>query len=304
MFDEFGTETDLGFVPATPFSQSERTTSVATLLSQFALIKVVGPDSERFLQGQITCDVTEISHDTWVAGACCTAKGRMVANFILAKTAEGFFLRLPRAQAATLMAHLKKYIVFFKSELSLAMDLHIVGVIHIAHRENSDPSHATFNKTDEGFRLIWPDGREEFWSSELDSKTLLSGELCPELQWQEADIMNGWLWVQPESTEAWVPQYIGWQHHHGISFSKGCYTGQEIIARLQYLGKSKKNLYQVSATEVLGPIMSSVEQNGKTIGELASRCQNLGLAVVNSDAPSLTAEISGQPVTLEKVFYT
>jgi folate-binding protein YgfZ len=297
LFDEFGSVSSQGFIPSHPSENRP----AATLLSQFSLIKVTGPDSERFLQGQLTCDTSALTGNNWLAGACCTAKGRMVANFILVKTPDGFLLRLPRVQADVLMTHLKKYIVFFKSTLSLAADLHLVGIIN---PEDTAAPDASFHVLEDGYQLTWADGRQEFWGTKTCSEKRLNGDLCAESAWQIADITHGWMWVQNESTEAWVPQYIGWQHQHGISFSKGCYTGQEIIARLQYLGKSKKNLYRISTETDLPAVMSEIQNNGKTIGELASRCGKHGLAVVNSHDESFNAEISGQAVVLDKVFYT
>lgn len=294
MFDQFGSLTDRGFVAANPSSHRP----AATLLSQFALINVIGPDSERFLQGQLTCDVISLNQEAWVAGACCSAKGRMVANFIVVKTTDGFLLRTPKAQAETLIAHLQKYIVFFKSKLSVNTDLHLIGIM-----DNLEQSKGC-ETTDDGYKISWADGRHEFWCSAASAEKLLMGDVCSESEWLMADINSGWLWVQPESTETWVPQYIGWQHQQGISFSKGCYTGQEIIARLQYLGKSKKNLYKVTANSDLAPVMSDVQLDGKTIGELASRFEHSGLAVISRDDDTLNAEISAQAVTLTKLFYT
>lgn len=302
MFDEFGSVINQSFMPENPSQKRP----AATLLSQFALINVIGPDSERFLQGQLTCDVTELTTRNWLAGACCTAKGRMVANFIAVKTNEGFLLRLPRVQADLLMTHLKKYIVFFKSELSLAADLHLIGTVtdNPGSTANNTKNDAKFEILNDGYQLTWADGRHEFWGTEDNIRAHLTDDLCAESAWHIADIVNGWAWIQAESTEAWVPQYIGWQHQQGISFSKGCYTGQEIIARLQYLGKSKKNLYKVSATDDLAAVMTHIHIDGKAVGEISNRCGHLGLAVINSDEASLRAEISGQSVTLDKVFYT
>lgn len=294
MFDQFGSLTDLGFVATNPSSHRP----AATLLSQFALINVIGPDSERFLQGQLTCDVNTLNSDSWIAGACCTAKGRMVANFIVVKTADGFLLRIPKAQADLLIAHLQKYIVFFKSKLSINTDLCLIGVMD----NMTQPTRC--ETTDDGYKISWADGRHEFWCSEASAEKLLMGDVCSESEWHIADINFGWLWIQPKSTEAWVPQYAGWQHQQGISFSKGCYTGQEIIARLQYLGKSKKNLYKVAGTTDLAAVMSDVQLDGKTIGELASHCGQIGLAVISRDVDTLNAEISAKPVTLTKLFYT
>src|SRR5690554_8155989 len=84
--------------------------------------------------------------------------------------------------------------------------------------------------------------------------------------------MQGLAWVKESTTEHWIPQNIDWHQQGGVSFSKGCYTGQEIVARLQYLGKSKKSLVAINSDE---PLDISVLDNltnaeGKNVGEVVS----------------------------------
>ncbi len=112
-------------------------------------------------------------------------------------------------------------------------------------------------------------------------------KLTAEHQWWLGDIAEGIVWVEEASREAWVPQFIDWHIHEGISFRKGCYTGQEIVARLQYLGKSKKNLVAVSTVADANiAIMTALQDSqGKTLGDIAAWCGRLGLAVMNSDWP-------------------
>ena len=168
---------------------------------------------------------------------------------------------------------------------------------------NSD-QRAVANQED-GILLNWPDGREELWT---DSPQVisgwLSGPLMPEAEWQNQDIASGWVWVTPASQDAWVPQYIGWQTQGGISFTKGCYTGQEVVARLQYLGKSKRHLYKVYSDDALPDVMTGISRDGKNIGELAAACDRTGLAVISADDAELEARIGDCDIRLEKLFYT
>ncbi|MDF1762387.1 MAG: hypothetical protein P1U57_03170 [Oleibacter sp.] len=294
-------------------------------LSDFALIHISGPDSERFLQGQITCDVAKMSEHQWQAGACCNAKGRMVANFIIVRRGEDFFIRLPSEQVDVLLQHLKKYAVFFKTTLSPSTKYQIFGLLpaNAANEtQNRSMSNAlvpspllprTCEWQQKSLHLQWPDGREELW--EVSKQTLAdvnshSEQMNP---WRIADILAGWIWVTPVSTESWIPQHIGWQHLHGISFSKGCYTGQEVVARLQYLGKSKRNVFYTRAEtplpEVLTPVVScpddaAVSSKAKTIGELAAVCGQHALAILSVEEDTLETKCEEIPLHFQRVSYT
>lgn len=236
--------------------------------SRYGLLEISGPDSERFLQGQLTCNVATLASGQWQFGACCTAKGRMVANFIIARDGDRFVLRLPSDMVAVLQQHLGKYAVFFKTSLQpLAWFRHSTLT--------TDSPVNQLSQTE--WQLAFEDGRSEIWSTtEPASDT-------SDTQWQQADIQAGIGWVTSASTEAWIPQHIGWQHLNGISFNKGCYTGQEVVARLQYLGKSKRQLVRFELSEPLEvPVMTPVVRtdNGKDCGELVALSGQYGLAIV------------------------
>ena len=294
MYQEYGNTGPEGFIPHNDDGQRP----AATLLSLFSVLRVSGPDSERLLQGQLTCDVARVTEDTWVPGACCTAKGRMVANFILVRQGEDFLLRLPTAQLPLLLNHLKKYAVFYKTQLADA-GLTLIGRVDLKADARG------VRQVDGGLMLNWTDGRAELWSADDEqTRNWLSGPLMPEAEWLNQDIASGWVWVTPASQDAWIPQYIGWQDQGGISFQKGCYTGQEVVARLQYLGKSKRHLYRVYADQLLPAVMTPVSLGTKQIGELAAVCGRTGLAVISADDSGIEARAGDSDVRLEKLFYT
>lgn len=304
------------FVPANPATTESNCFS---WLAQFGLLRVQGPDSERFLQGQLTCDVVSMDQNQWTTGACCTAKGRMVANFIIVRDEQGYWLRLPLAQVDALTQHLKKYAVFFKAELHNLTQSHaVIGQLPAAE-VNADGIIDTSaiiagrvaKQTDNGFELHYQDGRREYWLAHDQAEALLEQQpLCRSDNWSQHDIVNGTIWVDEISREHWIPQNIDWHQQGGVSFSKGCYTGQEIVARLQYLGKSKKALFLLcsqNGTAASAEILSSVtDDQGKTIGELASWNGLLGLGLLNADCDMAELRLNDgeNSVTLKKLSYT
>jgi folate-binding protein YgfZ len=216
------------------------TTSLQTCwLNQFSALKISGPDAERFLQGQLTCNMSDITTSTAFHGACCTAKGRIVANFNISYDGENYWLVLPSNSADVLEKYLQKYKVFFKASIENCQQSHLIlgqwNTSIAGTAVHSEGLHQLTLSANRSFLIIKDNSEPE---------VLLS----PTLNWRLADIQEGIYYVEGDHLEQWIPQHINWHHVGGISFSKGCYTGQEIIARLQYLGKAKKALYHYQGT--------------------------------------------------------
>jgi folate-binding protein YgfZ len=234
-------------------------------LNQFSALKISGPDAERFLQGQLTCDMANITTSTVHYGACCSAKGRIVANFNISFDGDSYWLILPSNSAHVLEKYLQKYKVFFKASI-----------------ENCEQSHLIFGQwnTAEAGTAIHNQDQHQLTISDHRSFIIVSDnspqeyQLRSTLTWRQADIQDGICYIEGNQTEQWIPQHINWHLLGGISFNKGCYTGQEIIARLQYLGKAKKALYYYkgAVNNHLTPEQLSAKQlfneNGKAVADI------------------------------------
>ena len=268
--------------------------SSTTSVMEFGLLEISGADSERLLQGQLTCDVIQLKENQWVYGACCNAKGRMVANFIIARNGDRYILRLPLTMVEVLKQHLSKYAVFYKVSLQ---------ELNWQRATQSTDANSSCQWTNDSLVFTFSDGRQENWSPTISASvnTSISAE-----DWAMADIVSGVAWVTPGSKEAWVPQHIGWNHLDGISFKKGCYTGQEVVARLQYLGKSKRQLVSIRlAAPVEATVMSDMSEttSGKNLGELISHCGIRGLAVIQGYEEGMSLLLNGTSTTqIEPVF--
>lgn len=221
------------------------------------VLAVRGADAAKFLQGQLTCNLNYLSDTQASLGARCTQKGRMQSSFRILLQGDGVLLAMASELLEPQLADLKKYAVFSKSKLtdeSAAWSR--FGLV------NADSALANLGlelpaETDSVARneyliaiRVSPD-RSELWvpSDRADavkaqlSETLDQADLN---EWLLGQIRAGIGQVMPQTRELFIPQMLNLQAVGGVSFKKGCYTGQEIVARMQYLGKLKRRLYRLS----------------------------------------------------------
>jgi folate-binding protein YgfZ len=230
-----------------------------SLLQQEALLHIAGPDSLTFLQGQTTCDTRNLDPDHALPGVYCTPPGRVVCDFLLSQLAEDHYaLRMRRDIRASSSATFGKYIIFSKAELDDQRDdwqvLACWGPDAAqALREifGAAPT-ARFGTCSGGdFVLVQVDEDGQQFECYLDSKTnpqwlaQVDGlmQASDESTWQALEIANGMGRIEASTVEEFVPQMLNYDLTGHISFNKGCYTGQEVVARLHYRGKSKRRMY-------------------------------------------------------------
>lgn len=240
------------------FEYQSRDAGLAPLAHE-GLLSIDGPDAIKFLQGQTTTDFLELQGDNFLQGGCCTPKGRMISSFIAYQWPDQhqIHLRMHAPLVSTLKDHLHKYSVFFKVSMQdQTSDYWRLGVfskdldarlsrLHIPYPEKD---FAACQWGDFGVVLRWSHELIEIWLSTQAQQmlTLLLEDFngwTPTEQWQGRWLALGMGAVREATTGHFLPQMLNLQHTKGVSFTKGCYTGQEIIARLQHLGTLKRALY-------------------------------------------------------------
>ena len=226
-------------------------------LSHEGVLAVRGSDAAKFLQGQLTCNLNYLSDTQASLGARCTQKGRMQSSFRILLQGDGVLLAMASELLEPQLADLKKYAVFSKSKLtdeSAAWSR--FGLVNansaLANLGLELPAETDSVARNEYLIAIRvsPD-RSELWvpSDRADavkaqlSETLDQADLN---EWLLGQIRAGIGQVMPQTRELFIPQMLNLQAVGGVSFKKGCYTGQEIVARMQYLGKLKRRLYRLS----------------------------------------------------------
>lgn len=271
-------------------------------LSHEGVLAVRGADASKFLQGQLTCNLNYLSDSRASLGARCTQKGRMQSSFRILLEGDGVVLAMATELLEPQLADLKKYAVFSKSKLT---DESAAWVRFGVDHGNAALASLGLDLPAETDSVVRSDGliairvspeRAELWVA-ADQADAVKGKLSALLgegdlnQWLLGQVRAGIGQVMPGTRELFIPQMLNLQAVGGVSFKKGCYTGQEIVARMQYLGKLKRRLYrlQLAAGELPEPGVALFSPtHGSSIGEvvLAARAgQNIELlAVLQAEA--------------------
>lgn len=218
-------------------------------LLEHSLLNVEGPDAEKFLQGQTTCDVRLLKDHSLLLGAQCNPQGRMLSSFFAFQSAaQAITLRLPLDNFEAAQAALQKYIVFSKAELHPSPR---VGILFLrpstALQELVRPTQGVCLLED-GVLLRHSDGNIEFWGSVGAAQALWKdneAEPAPPTMAELWQIRRGLAEVRGKTKAEFIPQHFNYDLIEGLSLTKGCYTGQEIVARLHYKGNTKKRTQRV-----------------------------------------------------------
>lgn len=222
-------------------------------LSHLGLISLEGEQAERFLQSQVTSDVARLNNYDWCWGAHCDPKGKMLASFRLFKALNNLWMLMPKSTAATDLPHLQKYAVFSKVTLTDAtISKHIYGVAGVdgasfMHHHFGEIAQAVTEvdgviiiKDDERFLLVV--------DADTTHRFLQGQKIYDSSSWQGLEILSGYPNISANHSGEFIPQMCNLEAIGGISFEKGCYMGQETVARMKYRGGNKRALYILSGT--------------------------------------------------------
>ncbi len=299
-------------------------------LSHFALLRITGNDAFTFLQAQICGDLKQLERLGWFQSAWCLPNGRVIATFILFQKEDAFFLLLPSKLRDKLMKRLGMYVLRSNVTISDVDNEYLILGLASDKAEELIGSLISDNMTWRGKVLLNDKvailkmdksclrfillGRKEDCSELLN--TITACYTCGErAQWSLYDIEAGLPWILETTSEQFLPQMLNLDFTDGLSYEKGCYPGQEVIARLHYRGQAKKRLYlgTTDSETIPGPGDRIVTTTGaKFVGDIldaerAGQDRVRFLAVVEIEAEdSDSFMIEGQTinrVTLKPVEY-
>jgi tRNA-modifying protein YgfZ len=224
-------------------------------LTQLGLVSFTGDDAQGFLHAQLTCDVTALPVNRSVYGAYCTPKGRMLATFLLWRTAEGYFMQLPAALRETIQKRLSMYVLRAKVKVEDAGPRFTIAGLagegaasHVERILGAAPEQHGVVTAAHGMAIGLPRDRYEVVLPRAGAPATLS-KLAEDAQamepahWDWLELRAGVPTITEPTREAFVPQMANLDLIGGLSFSKGCYPGQEIVARMHFLGKLKQRMF-------------------------------------------------------------
>ena len=267
--------------------------AVLSNLSDRGLLEVSGDDAVTFLQNQLTNDITKIDESTHQLTAWCNPKGRVIANFRAFKRDDKIFLILSKDLVETILTKLSRYIMMSKVTITDATD----NLVHFGYAgEHAERDLGKIlDKVPTGVRetlnignltiLRLPGNTPRFEvfgdlaeAKDLWSKCNVRAAPVSSQAWDFMNIRAGRPVVTLESSEAWIPQMLNMTFIDGVDFKKGCYPGQEVVARLKYLGKSKRRMFlaEIQTDKVPACNASIVNAAGTEIGKVLN-------AVINPD---------------------
>lgn len=280
---------------------------VITDLSHLGLIGVTGPDAAQLLQGQLTSDLAALTQVSSQLAAWCSPKGRVIASMRVILHGDAYLLQLPSELLDPTLRRLRLFVLRADVELAdasntclrtglsgpaapalvarvLDADAPVPG--GAAHGGNLTVlglpgTHPRFEAigTPEAIRALW------------DTATAGGATPAGRPAWELLDVLAGLPEVYPATVDAFVPQMLNLQALDGVSFTKGCYVGQEIVARTQHLGKLKRRMYLALTEATPAP-------GDPLFGEEGGEGRNRGLVVRAAPHPDGgTALLAVLPVT-------
>jgi folate-binding protein YgfZ len=270
-----------------------------TLLPFLGVLRVAGPDALSFLQGQLTNDVRLLTDGRTQLAALNTPQGRVVALLRLRLVDGAVYALMPTELLQSVSVLLRRFVLRSKVQLQIAAELRVGW----AGTGAAAPSAVAFD---------YARGRPVFAATEEAWRSITGSDPWPvhagvQNQWQALDIADGLPQVFAATSGAFVPQMLNLDLLDAISFTKGCYTGQEIVARTQHLGRIKRRLcrYRLPSGPVPAPLAGLFRDSTKVAEVVMSAALDSDvqlLAVTNLEARESTlrtdAGREAQPVEL------
>ncbi|HTN33973.1 MAG TPA: folate-binding protein [Marinobacter sp.] len=282
-------------------------------LTNRILMRITGPGTDKFLQGQFSQNLAEVIPGYSPRAAAATPKGRAYCLTRMVRNGDDVLLVLSSELAEATLNHLRKYLMLFRGTSAEIIDSgQVTGLFGVQSAEAlAGKALSSLEKPGDTVQL--PDGflirveptaegleRFEFWQLRGPAPTASAD--TPLANWLASEISAGVADLTEATTEAFVPQMLNWQHLGGVHFKKGCYTGQEIIARMHFLGQLKRSLFRFrldQAGQMPAP-GANVLAGDRSVGTLVNAVRFTNgtielLAVVRHDVAGDSLTIDGTP---------
>ena len=279
-----------------------------TCLPFFGVIRVSGEDRASFLHGQLSNDINHLNENTACYATYNTPKGRVLANMIVLNRGEDLLLIMAQDLTEAIVKRLRMFVLRAKVIFEPLPDFAVAGELD----ETASPSPAAEPalsfpaQADDGvYTIILPhSGRLKIGEAGL----LPEYDAAAENAWNLHEIRSGYAWISTVTKETAVAQMLNQHIIGGVHFKKGCYPGQEIIARAQYRGQVKRGLAVLrgDSLEAAGvTVQNGGEEAGQIINTALTDIGSLSLAVIKfSAAHADLTDADGNALKQETLFFT
>jgi folate-binding protein YgfZ len=265
-------------------------------------LKISGDDAGKFLQGQFSNDINLLEKDISQYSSYSTNQGKVIAILRILKDKNSYLILINKEISDYFIQKLSMYILMSKVTIEMANEYHIIGICGQMSKEllsSYNAKNSSGIKEDDNYQIL-NNNSEYFSSSTLiykdeaketnEIKKLLTKDQLGFNVNKLSDYYNRILRVTMETKEQYIPQVLNLEKLNGINYKKGCYTGQEIVARTHYLGKIKKQIFLINHNSKLINISNKIhDENNEILGEVISGNQTIQeeiicLAVIRLDA--------------------
>lgn len=274
-------------------------------LSSLGVIRAIGPDTQSYLQGQLTCNLVKLPQNQWTWGGHCDPKGKLIAAFRLTRIEDGVLMLMPQGQLNQDLPALNKYAVFNKVTISDAgADYDCYGLVGqdalaLLPGEGAVRDLTPGQALVDGDRalLVLPKG-----SPLPENLAALPREA--ESLWIASEILAARPWFDESGCLEFVPQMLNLDAIGGIQYDKGCYIGQETVARMHFRGGNKRALYVLTGAPAEGELQMQLGDNWRRAGTIVAQQEWAGQlylsAVMNKELEADTAFRLGEaPLALQ-----
>ena len=265
-------------------SESGQDVAIARL-TQDGTVRVAGVDARAFLHGQLTNDIEHLASNQARRAGWCTAKGRLLATVLVVPQADDLLLLLPRELVASVMKRLKMFVLRAKVTIEDESErwaqvgvLGAGGLQALAARNVQVPDKVLAVARSDATIVVRVEGERARVLVPSDSAAAMLERLglreVDESRWTLAEIRMGVPQVIAATQDLFVPQMLNFEAVAGLDFKKGCYPGQEVVARAQYRGQVKRHMRRArvaaSAAPAVGQDLYCDDQSGQACGTVVA----------------------------------
>ena len=273
-------------------------------LSHLSTLSFSGSDAKEFLQGQMTQDINSISDQSYKMTSILNPKGRIIVTGLIKEFKGNIFFIISKDLSEDCVQWLSRYIL--RSDVKISIEKNYIFGLNnenqkqlFKYDENQQQLNISQISMDHSRYILLADDEASLKNKSIES--------INESEWILSDIKRGLPILSKESSEKYIPQMINLDLLEGISFSKGCYTGQEVVARVQHRGKIKQRMFHITTESNKSEIehQSEIMHENSKVGSLVNSIMNKNilhsLAVINIDDSEKKLILKGKTLNVNSL---